>query len=494
MPGMKATFSAAAVLMAACLASVIARPVPVQSQASAPAALAGTVASKAEGNMEGVVIIAQREGSPVMVAVTSDARGRYSFPRTHLQPGPHTITVRAIGYDLAAPATATLDATRPASLNLTLVQLTDKNRIASQLTSAEWLQSMPGPQETKDRFWRRAANCGFCHNMEKVMRTRYTAQQWVPVIKRMASYDADHTTGHGKGLVQMLVAGRPGFDGYGNPDDTWWEYPMTDMAAYLETVNLSGGKSTWSFDFKTLPRPKGRGTRAIVTVFPIPRQPSVIHDVNIDSKGNAWYGNSAWNYIGKLDPKTGEFSEWPLPPVTKLGRGVRGILDHALDPDDNLWASWQGKLAKFDSKTEMWTQYDLPPGSSCGGFWASPRKGLDTMWTGGSERPTGGITGSGACRFNYKTGKVEIFPLYNNAPPGQHRGYQTERDSKDNAYQADWGALWETPGLSHYIVKVDSKTRETKWFPTPTPKSFPRRGAMDNQDRFWFAEFWADKI
>ena len=38
--------------------------------------------------MEGVVVTARRDGANVDVSVVSDAQGMYSFPRTHLEPGP----------------------------------------------------------------------------------------------------------------------------------------------------------------------------------------------------------------------------------------------------------------------------------------------------------------------------------------------------------------------------------------------------------------------
>ena len=41
---------------------------------------------------------------------------------------------------------------------------------------------------------------------------------------------------------------------------------------------------------------------------------------------------------------------------------------------------------------------------------------------------------------------------------------------------------------------MDAKTGEAKFWPTPTPNAFPRRGRMDAQDRFWFSEYYGDKI
>src|SRR5437879_351182 len=74
-------------------------PTPVKAQTSPSAALAGQVSSQEEGSMEGVLVGAKREGSTVTITVVSDAQGRYSFPRTKLEPGRYTLRIRAVGYD-----------------------------------------------------------------------------------------------------------------------------------------------------------------------------------------------------------------------------------------------------------------------------------------------------------------------------------------------------------------------------------------------------------
>src|SRR5437870_4956486 len=44
------------------------------------------------------------------------------------------------------------------------------------------------------------------------------------------------------------------------------------------------------------------------------------------------------------------------------------------------------------------------------------------------------------------------------------------------------------------IGRIDAKTGALTLFPTPTPRSRPRRGRMDAQDRLWFGEFYGGKI
>ena len=82
----------------------------LMAQRAADVALSGAVTSAEEGKMEGVLVNARKEGAIFTVTVVSDAQGRYSFPRTHLEPGKYNITIRAAGYDLTAPASGDVPA------------------------------------------------------------------------------------------------------------------------------------------------------------------------------------------------------------------------------------------------------------------------------------------------------------------------------------------------------------------------------------------------
>ena len=106
--------------------------------------LAGVVSSTEESNMEGVVVTARRQAAPFTVSVMSNAQGVYSFPRTHLEPGAYDVTIRAAGYDLTRPGRVEVTANTPATLDLKLQETAD---LASQLSSREWLMSMPGTTE-----------------------------------------------------------------------------------------------------------------------------------------------------------------------------------------------------------------------------------------------------------------------------------------------------------------------------------------------------------
>src|SRR4051794_24146754 len=117
---------------------------PANAQASA--ALTGQVSSAEEGNMEGVVVTAKKDGSPINISVVSDKSGRYSFPADRLEPGHYSVKIRAVGYDLDGSGAADIASGKEAKADL---KLTKTKNLAAQLTNAEWLISMPGSDEQK---------------------------------------------------------------------------------------------------------------------------------------------------------------------------------------------------------------------------------------------------------------------------------------------------------------------------------------------------------
>src|SRR5262245_25329015 len=123
--------------------ALIGATLSVRTLAASDDCLVGRITSDAEGRMEGVLVIAQREGSAVLTAVVTDAQGRYRFPRTHLGPGNYKIMTRAAGYVIPnGSASSRVYSGRTAELNLHLRQATT-DELAHQLTNVDWWTSMP---------------------------------------------------------------------------------------------------------------------------------------------------------------------------------------------------------------------------------------------------------------------------------------------------------------------------------------------------------------
>ena len=460
------------ILGAVLLTAVVAGSTARLTAQTAPPALSGVVTSAAEGAMEGVLVTVRRESANFAVTVVTDTQGRYSFPRTHVEPGTYAVTIRATGFDLAGATSVDVATQRAATLNLALQPATD---IIDQLTSLELTMAMPGTPEMKDLFTYQGASCNYCHSLHRIIRSTHTEEQWTSVINRMSSYypDGSAHSNDGRGWGRKLVDfgdsyGRPTPDGpdEGNDPERWFGTPIATLAPFLSSINLSGGRTTWTYDPKpTLPRPTGKATRVIITQWDQPRVQTVSHDMDVDSKGNVWYGDESNQIIGKLDPKTNTFTEYPLPPVPD--GHLPGTRDVQVDHDDNVWfpmrvAGGAALLTKFEPATQKVTTVADATGQF---ITLGPN---DKMWMGGAVNPFH--------RIDMKTMTKEA------TYPG--RGYQMVVSSKGNPYIAGRGAV------QGYDVAADTPLR----FPYMTETTWGRRGRMDDQDRYWFAMYAADRI
>ena len=204
----------------------------------------------AEGAMEGVVVTAHKDGSIVSVSVTSDAKGHYAFPENRLEPGHYTLAIRAVGYDLAAPAATDVAGEKTTNVDLKL----DKTKnLASQLTNAEWMMSIPGTEEQKAFL----LNCTSCHTLERIVRSTHDADEWTQVV---IAHD---------GLWRGEPAGQAAADarscarrhaGAISQDGRISRHHQSERGRQMAPIAL-----------KTLPRPTGRATHAIVTEYDVGR-------------------------------------------------------------------------------------------------------------------------------------------------------------------------------------------------------------------------------
>src|SRR5262245_40836072 len=167
------------------LASVSLLALPIAASAPAlaqgPAALMGTVSSADEGKMEGVVVSAKRPGSTMMVSVSTNAKGEYSFPKDRLAPGTYNITMRAVGYTLK-PTTATIQSSGAAKLDLRLAKAT-ADELPLQLTNSEWILSAPGTHDQKLALLR----CLDCHGMQRPIFSKEDGAEMAYTLQRMTA-------------------------------------------------------------------------------------------------------------------------------------------------------------------------------------------------------------------------------------------------------------------------------------------------------------------
>src|SRR6476469_2489449 len=414
--------------LAAGAALILIHPTTQTVWAQGQAALTGTISSEAEGNMEGVVVTAKRAGSIVEVSVTTDAQGRYVFPENRLDPGEYTLSIRAVGYDIGAPTKATVESEKTATAD---IKLQKAKNLASQLTNAEWMMSIPGTEEQKAPL----LNCTGCHTLERIMRSTHDSDEWTQVITRMRGY----------GAVSQPIKPQPMLDRArsGTPEQ------YRKFADYRATINLSSSDH-WQYELKTLPRPKGRDTRAIVTQYDMVRPTTEPHDVLVDNEGNVWYTDFGEMFIGKiwvdtmyqgslgsLDPKTGEISYYPLPPEYNDDTVQLNFTGLRYDVDGKVWTKSVGTqhIFRLDLASNTWERF----------------------------HPTDHLPG-------VKDAAI----------------YQVMADSKNN--------LWMAEFTEGHLGKIDAKTTEVTWYRIPTRHARARRMQIDDQDRVLVTEYRTSKV
>lgn len=444
-----------------------------RSKTPAPAALAGRVSSEAEGPMEGVLVRAKGGGSSMSVTVVSDHEGRYSFPANRLVPGKYELSIRAAGYQLVSPASATVASGETTREDLALKK---SENLLSQLTSSEWLLSVPGTERQKNQLFR----CAACHSLAPIVQSTYDADGWLTTFARMRGYSEQSVISNPVPLPYKVVV-----------------QPDPEFASYLTTINLSSTRK-WAYELKTLPRPTGRATRAIITEYDLPDPGRLPHDAVLDDKGMVWYNDFREPLIGRMDPRTGATKEWRFPPLKP--DFPPGTLSIEFDRDGKLWIPRfrQGGFTRFDPQTEKFQSWPEPTEYNTDhAIVAQVAPAPDgTVWFPGGENLM-------IFRLDPKTGRVATYPMYPDYHPEQkssgaiiqfnyaekpegHSTYGVAADSKSNAYICDI--------VGGNIGKIDAKTGKVTLFKTPTLNSGPRRASVDSRDRVWFGEYYANKL
>lgn len=431
-----------------------------------PPALSGTVASQAEGAMEGVIVGAQRAGSPISVWVVSNAQGQYTFPRERLQTGKYRISVRAVGYEL--PRTSVDVTDDPAHLDLQLNKVTRTNQLAMQLSNGEWFQSLPGTRQEK----RALGNCVTCHTLERVLFSRFGAEEMTDVVERMALHTNNSSPLHPwmRPIKHPALPAEP-----------------TPFAKYLSSINLST-MDTFEFPLKTLPRPKGKATQVIYTMYELPRPDAAPHDAVFDAQGNVWYSDFDSQFLGKLDPRTGKVVEYKVP-QNRYGQIAQGGLQIDIDREGRIYYGnmSQMQIVRFDPKTEKMETFKPPvPESEMGDAHL-------TMIDPAFQQVDGKIWTNIVFDAGEAGGTWHIDLAKNTwtkvtYPPGSPsaRAYDIAADSHNNIYGMHMNndKLWMT----------DGKTLKTVWYDFPTKGGGCRRGHVDSQDRLWCGGFNRDSV
>ena len=453
--------------------SLLALPIAASHQALAqsrgPAALTGTVSSADEGKMEGVVVSAKAPGSTMMVSVSTNAQGQYSFPQDRLAPGAYDITIRAAGYTLK-PTTATIQSGGAGQLDLALAKAAP-DVLALQMSNAEWIQSAPGTPGQKMALLR----CFDCHGLQRPFFSKKDAAGMALTIQRMTMHN-------GNASPNFPFFNQNASEILSNPPTK----AQTDLGAYIASINLSSGP-TWPYKLQTQPRPRGKSTQAIITTYDLPNE-AAPHDTLHDKAGNVWFSDFQHQFISKLDPKTGKVTRYPVP-ISKPDFPTGGLMI-TMDKDGNVWEGMMGQaqIAMVDTKTEKVSIYlapDWDKGDTRFTMIDALHSNVDgKLWTKTNGGPDPGHANK-LYQFDLVTKQFhEVLP-----PAGRRdiAAYGLVTDLDNNVYGLD-----NNPD-QRQIWRTSAKTGETTYIDLPTGVGGARRGHIDAQNRLWFSQFHANR-
>jgi len=116
--------------------------------------------------------------------------------------------------------------------------------------------------------------CVTCHTLQRVLFSRFNADEMAQVVQRMAMHTNNSSPMH---PWMRAIENRLGPPTVG----------QLAVGEYLSSINLSVA-DTFEFPLKTLSRPKGKATQVIYTTYDLPRPDASPHDEVFDAQGNVW--------------------------------------------------------------------------------------------------------------------------------------------------------------------------------------------------------------
>ena len=320
------------------------------------------LAADSDSNFAGAVH--DQNGRPVVGAIVTltdgqhgratsvyvDREGSFKMPR--LEPGLFNLRVRRAGYkDLTQGDISISD--QPRGINLTITTEDDPNELAWQLPANRWTPLVLERLSSDTRREQFVRQCAYCHQQGSwATRVQRSDEDWHAIFIRM---------------------GRMG--GTISPE-LQKELPAALNAAYDEKNYL---KDLTKPEFIAPPAPEGAAQRAVITEWTVGTSSSMLHDIAVHPDGSIWAVDTGGDRLYRLDPKTNQREEFPIPVGDSPVGGVfhtSGLLQapgatarvapHSLQvaQDGTIWVTLclGDKIGHLDPRTRHWTIYTQKDG------------------------------------------------------------------------------------------------------------------------------------
>lgn len=496
-------------------------------QGAEEALLTGTIKSASGSPIEGVAVSAQVPGDPITTSVFTGADGRYFFPA--MKAGTYKVWAQAIGLE-RAESSADLGA-KTSRVDFTMKETTD---VISQLSGYQIMAALPedtvAHRRGKVLFQK---NCTYCHETATALRDRFDQQGWEAIVLAMTngfSRNPKPLTPAQKELATFLTEMRGPGPSPMKPQVFRPRGEATLPVTYEYDVEFDQGGfsahngSDWRF---------GQASSA--------GGGGAIHDTTLDWDGNFWFTSnraSANRTIGRVDGKTGKTTNFGVP----IGEGrvaqSHGIL---LGPDGRVYfnsspkiAYLDGDLGIIDPKTQKietirppdgmtqvsgWLGYDAkgriwaasgPTKTPGGALRFDPKTKTFTQFKSPTARMTYGIAGD-ADGNGWWTGVDDDIMVYTDANDQVHEIKLPSRPPAEYVKPGDFAegeeipqpgiggkqsprrpfadlngtALWVPNFYGNTLLRIDTKTKELKYYPVPYSAMNPYEAAVDSKHQVW---------
>ncbi len=272
-----------------------------------------------------------------------------------------------------------------------------------------------------------AAYCESCHTFFSRVGSGYTPEGWRTVMRMMAN--------HGVAV------------------------PPDQLAVVMDYLSKN-------FPEKSKPAGVERPgpARVSIKVWTVPTPGSRPHDPLATRDGAVWYSGQMANVLGRLDPKTGQFKEYPLKTAHS---GPHGLVE---DKAGNIWYTGNtgALVGKLDPKTGAVTEYKMPDPNA-----KDPHSLVfdqnEILWF---TLQNSNMIG----RLDPKTGEIKLVT----APTPKSRPYGIQVNSKGVPFTVLFG--------TNKVASIDPKTMAIKEYTLPDAGARPRRLAFTGDDVIWYTD------
>jgi len=205
--------------------------------------------------------------------------------------------------------------------------------------------------------------------------------------------------------------------------------------------------------------------RVTIREWAVPTKGAHPHDPAVGPDGALWFTEQMANKLGRLDPKTGEFKEYPL--SEGKNPGPHGLV---ADSEGNIWftANFAGYIGKLDPKTGHVSEFKMTNEKA-----DDPHSlvfdNKETLWF---TVQGGNMVG----RLDPKSGKVDLKEV----PTESALPYGIQVNSKGVPIFCELG--------TNKLASIDPQNMTIKEYPLPA-SARPRRLAIAADDTVYFTDF-----